>query len=299
MEQQVDNNTVNLSFNNDDPAAQSVILESDKSKLPKLTVPRGERFYIGLEELNEVNAKYFAAVSDMREGTEYAPAELKSKMESGIDLAYNEDIARLREKNRLESEVERERIETLNSILMPRSWRGWFFRKKRNQAQMLLDELVERQAATYLQRKSDELPPYPGAELQPFEVVLETLKERLPRMRKKRRAKVSELIEQLAYGYNSKLDELKRLAAELEEAKKTIAAMTERALRAEELLDEFLKESSPVPDEAEEHPEEQKESEAKETDEDPPKEKTESDSADEEDDDGLSYDGLDEAYDSE
>lgn len=298
---QTENNTVNSTFNNDDPAAQTVIVDGDKTKLPKLMIPRGERFYISLEELSEVNARYFNAVSDMREGTEHAQAELKSLMESGIELAYYEDIARIREKNRLEFEVEQERIEALNYILTPRTRRRWIFWKKPNDAKILLDELINRQAAAYLQHKADELPSYPGeedgVEQQPFEVVIATLKESLPRMRKKRRASIEELIEQLVYGYGSKVDELKRLAVELKEAKEAVAALEERALHAEELLEEFLQESTPAPAETTEKPEQQETEEA--TAETPPEEEpaeqeAESNPADDDEDDGLSYDGLEE-----
>lgn len=298
MKIQPENKSINLTFNDDDPAAQTVIVEGDKAKLPKLTVPPGESFYIGLEELSELNRMYFEAISDMREGTEYASAGLKSKMESGLELAYNDDIDRKREKNKLKFEVEKKRIEALNSILMPQTWRKWIFWKKRNHAQILLAELVSRQAAEYLQRKADDLPSYPGEgngeELQPFEVVLVKLKERLSHIRKKRRVIVLELIEQLAYGYGSKVDEFKRVAAELEAEKARASSMEERAMNAEELLQEFLEESTPAP-EVEEQPEAgSKEPEESAAETDQAEEEPDSNPADDEENDGLSYDGLDE-----
>lgn len=286
---------------------QAVIVEGDKAKLPKFVVPKKERLYLSYDEVTELNNKFYDLVGNLKEGGANAPAELRSVMESVIYESYLEEITQRRAKNRLECEIESERIESLNAILTPRTRRKWIFWKKRNEAKMLFDELVTRQAAAHLQNKADELPSYPGevddVELQPFEVVLATLKERLPRMRKKRRASVTELIEQLAYGYNSKVDEFKRLVAEFNEAKKTAADMEERALNAEELLEEFLKESTPAPEEEAEQPEEkQEEAEgpAENTPQEvPTEEEAESETADEEEAEGLSYDGLDEEYESE
>lgn len=286
-------------FSTDPPLEIYQTAATDKSKLPKLTIPRGERFYISLEELSDINQKFFQAVSDMQDGTERAPAELKSKMESGLELAYDDEIARTRERNRLACEVERERIETYNAILMPRTRRFLFFKRKRNQSQILLDELIARQAALYYRQKADELPEVDaegdGEEImQPFELAFETLKEELPRMRHKRRERIEDLLLNLAYGYNEKIEEKKEAEARAKKAE-------EDALAASETLEEFLKDSKPAPEEEEERQEEE-ESEANEDNDGQPTESAEEEeseaqeeeTADGEDNEGLSYDGLDE-----
>ncbi len=287
-------------FSTDPPLEIYQTAATDKSKLPKLTIPRGERFYISLEELSDINQKFFQAVSDMQDGTERAPAELKSKMESGLELAYDDEIARVRERNRLACEVERERIETYNAILMPRTRRFLFFKRKRNQSQILLDELIARQAALYYRQKADELPEMDDEEegeeiIQPFEIVFETLKEELPRMRRKRRARVEKLLYNLALGYNEKIEEKKEAEARAKKAEGDAQA-------ASEMLEEFLKDSQPAPEETEEKQvAEEEEQTSDETDGQAPESAEEEESepqdaetADEVDDEGLSYDGLDE-----
>lgn len=317
MENQTETNTVII--NNMEPE-QDVIIEGNKEELPKYTLPRGERLYLSKEQISDLNQSYFLMLSELKAGAAQAPPELRSVMESVVYLSYGEEIENLRLKNQREFEVERARQKRLNAALTPCTWRNWWwiFKVHRNSAQMLLDERVRREAAIELKRQADELPIVEGEEeeemqdreLLPFEVVIETLKENLPLMRRKRREWLYELIEKLYNLYESKIDECRRLAAELEEAKRAREEAEERAQTTAETLDEFLKESKPAPDEtatAEEKPAEEpktpenaEETEAEPAEEDeeaPETEETEEETdepADEEENDGFDYGGLDE-----
>lgn len=313
--EQLNNEVVNSGTTN------SVII-GKKEDLPKYTLPRGERLYITREQLTELNDNYNVLLSDLKESRETLPAELRSIMESVIGKAYLEDIEELRLDNRLSMDTERERKLALIGMLTPRTWRSWFFRRKRNQPQILLDELVRRQATQFLRDRADELPVIgdneaEGAEQNealPFEVIMDSLRCSLSHLRKKRREIAYDLTEELYEAFNSKKEECKRLFEELEENKKQLEKALERATAAEERLDEFLKESTPEPEEAVEEAEqkqEQKESSPKEEGgnsegkghteteqgEQSPEtteteEKNEGEPADEEEDEGLSYDGL-------
>jgi len=292
--------------------ANSVIV-GKKEDLPKYTLPRGERLYITREQLTELNDDYNELLNDLKESRETLPADLRSIMESVIGKAYLEDIEELRLDNRLSMDRERERKLALIGMLTPRTWRSWFFRKKRNQSQVLLDELVNRQAVLYWRDRADELPSVGDngeevdqKEVLPFEVTIDSLLCSLPHLSKKRREIVNGLTQQLYEAYNSKKEEVKRLAEELEENKKQLEQALGRAITAEERLDEFLKESTPEPAEEAQDADNEEESaepkgeaeeiseEGEPTEEVTEGEEQESEPADEEEEEGLSYDGLDE-----
>lgn len=296
---------------------QNVITVGNHADLPKIVLRRGERFNICLKELTALHDEYFLAISDTEEGTKGARPALKSKMDSALELAYDEDIEKLRRKNYLDCVLEESEQEALNRRLTPQTWRNWWwiFKLHKNQAQILQDERIRRKALIKLKEQADALPMLPEddegneEELLPFEVIIDNLLCALPRMRKKRREWLKELIEQLYDGYAKKADEGKRLADELEEARRLKAEAEERAERAENMLDEFLKESTPAPEETantEEKPAEEPKTpeEAEQTEAEPEEEdgealeteqtteEAESEPADEEEDDGLSYAGL-------
>lgn len=246
MENQTETQNNTVIFNVDAPE-QDVFIEGNKEKLPKYTLPRGERLHISLEQIGELNTQFFNRITELKAGGAYAPAELKSVMESVIYLSYNEELEKLRRANWLESSVEEAFLSELNARLIPQRWRR-FFRMRQNPAQTLLDERVRREERLYYRRKADELPTE-ERELLPFEIIIQSLKATLPRMRKKRREVINEIIDQLYDGYEGKADECKRLTAELEEALRAKEGAEERARNAEEMLEEFLKESTPAPDE--------------------------------------------------
>lgn len=227
---------------------QTVIREGKQEKLPEFKLPAGEKLYVSRAELTELNDKYFQAISDLNRGGKFAPAQLRSVMESVVCIAYGEEIEDIRRKNRLDKEIEYKRREALTETLLPWAKRKWF-RWKRNETQILLDELVGRQAAEYLRRMSDGLPVTETSEPLPFAVIIDNLYCVLPRIRKKRRKIVNELIDELCDEYNNKVSESKRLAEDLKEALRAKEGAEERARNAEEMLEEFLKESTPAPDE--------------------------------------------------
>lgn len=306
--EQLNNEIVNNVISN------SVVI-GKKEDLPKYTLPKGERLYLSRDQLSTLNDKYYQILSDLKEGRDILPAELRSIMESVIGKAYLEEIEDLRLDNRLPMDRERERKMSLIVRLTPRTRRSWFFRQKRNQSQILLDELVERQAAQYLQDRADELPVIDGSnEGLSFEVLIDILLQNLPRLRKKRRQTVNDVVQQLYDSYNRKKEETKRLAEALEEKERRLDQALERAQAAEECLDEFLKESTPESKEsgsdvetrkneqteAENEMSKEQERTGAEQDEQSSEtidtgEEEENDPADEEEEDSLSYDGLDEA----
>lgn len=306
--EQLNNEIVNNVISN------SVVI-GKKEDLPKYTLPKGERLYLSRDQLSTLNDKYYQILSDLKEGRDILPAELRSIMESVIGKAYLEEIEDLRLDNRLPMDRERERKMSLIVRLTPRTRRCWFFRQKRNQSQILLDELVERQAAQYLQDRADELPVIDGSnEGLSFEVLIDVLLQNLPRLRKKRRQTVNDVVQQLYDSYNRKKEETKRLAEALEEKERRLDQALERAQAAEECLDEFLKESTPESKEsgsdvetrkneqteAENEMSKEQERTGAEQDEQSSEtidtgEEEENDPADEEEEDSLSYDGLDEA----
>ena len=133
--------------------------------------------------------------------------------------------------NYLDGEVERKRQETLIRVLNPHSWRSIFtlFRLKRNQSAVLLDELISRQAYAYYRKKESELPvseEVPEAELDPYVVQLDTLRAYLPRMRKKRRLILEEIISGLATSFEGKDAKLQRYNSELQAEKEKVEELT-------------------------------------------------------------------------
>lgn len=224
-----------LNFNPLPPTNEAqTIIQQTKGKLPKLELDPGERLCISREQLETVNKEFYELISDMKQGTAQASAELHSYMDSVAYYAYVEEIAKLRRDNMLECNVEWETKEGLTAILTPRTWRGLFFRKKRNQAQVLLDELIGRQAWNYLKRKQDELPAYNKEQETvdtPYTLQLEALKNLLPRkMRKKKRAAYEEILAGLLASYESKTTEQKHTAEELKEVKKQLRQEQERII---------------------------------------------------------------------
>lgn len=200
--------------------------------LPKFTLGENEGFYISRDEITELNDSYNQILSDMQESP--ANEELRSYMESVIFASYVSEIEKKQMKNLLESEVEHARITGLNSVLTPKWRRSIFtlFRLKRNQAAILLDELINRQARSYYYKKESELPiseEETEAELDPYVVQIETLRAYLPRMRKKKRAILEEIIAGLAASYESKEVKLQRISAELQEEKEKVEELTAEA----------------------------------------------------------------------
>lgn len=317
METKTENNVINIGMNESEE--QPVIVEGNKVDLPKLELPYGEKLCISREELEELYGRYYTMISDLKEGGAFASPELKSYMESVFTKKFQDELEDLHRKNYLKYKTEELDQIALNNVLTPCTWRNWWwiFKEHRNRAQMLLDERVRREAIIELKKREEELPELPDddegeeEERLPFTVALAELEEVLPRMRRKRLGSVYALLEQLRYAYDDKAGECKRLASELEIAHNAAQEAEERARAAEETLEEFLKDSTPTPDETgnvEEKPAEEpkqpeeaertevepeaedgEQSETKET------EEVESEPADEEEDESLSYDGLDEA----
>ena len=204
-----------------------------RDKLPKFVLGKNEGFYISRKELTALNDSYHQILSDM-EDSDRLPEDMRSYMESVIFTSYISEINKLQRENCLDCEVERQRVENLNYVLMPARWRKWYwpFRLRRNQAAVLLDELINRQARSYYYKKESELPiseEASEAELDPYAVQLETLLAYLPRMRKKRRVVIEEIIAALATSYESKEAKLQRLNAELQAERAKVEELTAEA----------------------------------------------------------------------
>lgn len=318
----MENSPLNLNINPLPPTDEALsFVQQSKGKLPKLELDRGERLNIGIEELSALHKAFFDLLSDMKEGGLNASAELRSYMDSVSFYVYVNEIAKLRLQNKLEGDTEWARLETLTEILTPRTWRGWFFRKKRNEAKVLQDELIGRQSWQYLKRKQEELPncgEVQETEIAPYTLVIESLRELLPRrMRKNKRALWEAVIEGLTANYEAKSEEHKKCAEELGEVKAQFDRAQEKISELQELVEQLMSESEPVEDdqnseetsemtesplEDEEKSQETEESakESEEMRETASIEGVELDeSADEEEEDGLSYDGLEEDEESE
>lgn len=208
---------------------QKALLKRRES-LPKFTLGKYEGFNISREDITKINDSYRRILDDMEAGG-YIPEELRSYMESVIFVSYVNEIEKKQRENYLDCEVERERQERLNSALTPRRWRSLFtfFRLRRNQAEILLDELVSRQARSYYYKKESELPiseEDTETEFDPYEVQLEALREYLPRRSKKIRAEMEEIISGLAAIYESKQAKIQRLYDELQAEKAKTEELT-------------------------------------------------------------------------
>ncbi len=303
METRTENNGIDVVVGKSAPIE---VIEGNKDKLPKIVLPRGERLYIGLQELRSMHEQYYVALSEMREGTAFASAELKSKMESAISIAYDEEIQNTRLKNQLEAEVERQRQISFNTVLKPSTWRNWWwiFKVHRNEAQILLEELIGRQASEYLQNKQRELPDSNKEEITPYAILIAQLSALLPRMRKTKREELDGIINELSASYESKCAEAKQCAEELKTAKAKYEEEKARADELSEMVAEFIEESKEAKEDEEEtiedivaaENEEQKEEKADEVEglenEELSVIEEQSEPADEEEGDGLYYDEL-------
>ncbi len=232
-----------------------------RDKLPKFMLGRNEGFYISRDELTALNDSYNQMLSDMEESP--AKEELRSYMESVIFTSYVSEIKKLQRENCLECEVERTRLEMLNSVLTPRRWRNWYwlFKLNRNQAQILLEELVSRQARSYYYNKESELPivdEESEVELDPYEVQLETIRACLPKMRKKKRAIFEAMLAGLATSFESKEAKLRRMIAELQAEKAKVEELTAEAgneavkqLKEEEVVKDSIEDEEPIEEDEE------------------------------------------------
>ncbi len=204
-----------------------------RDKLPKFILGRHENFNIGRREITELNDSYHQMLQDMEAGGVIFE-ELRSYMESVIFVSYVSEIEKRQRENYLDCEVERERVEMLNSILTPRRWRNIFtlFRRKRNQAAILLDELVSRQAREYCYKKESELPISEEeyeSEADPYTLQLEELRSFLPRMRKKRREVIEAIISNLSTVFDSNMSKLRQLSAELQSERNKVEELVAEA----------------------------------------------------------------------
>lgn len=285
---------------------QISIIKNDKDKLPKLELKDGEALCISREEISEIHDSYLSLLSDMKEGESVTPAEMRSYMESVVFCSYKSEIARRQNKNYLEYYTEEQRTSTLREILTPSTWRNWWwiFKVHRNEAQILLEELIGRQARAYLQNKQRELPDSNKEEITPYAILIAQLSAMLPRMRKTKREELDGIINELSASYESKCAEAKQCAEELKTAKAKYEEEKARADELSEMVAEFIEESKEAEEDEEEtiedivaaENEEQKEEKADEAEEPENEELREieeqSEPADEEEDDGLYYDEL-------
>lgn len=291
---------------------QISIIKNGKDKLPKLELKDGEALCLSREEISEIHDSYFSILSDMKEGESITPEEMRSYMESVVFNSYKSEIARLRNKNFLEYYNEEERIRTLRNILTPATWWNWWwiFKVHLNEARVLLDELTIRQAGEYLRKKQIELPDSHKEEITPYAVLIAQIKVGLPKMRKKRREVLDDIISELAASYESKCAEAKQCAAELSEIKAKYEEEKARADELAEMITEFMEESQEVKEGEEEteedvvapKPDGKEEEETSEVEETTTEEPSETESAeqgeettepaDEEEGDGLYYDEL-------
>ncbi len=285
---------------------QISIVKNDKDKLPKLELKDGEALCLSREEISEIHDSYFSILSDMKEGESITPEEMRSYMESVVFSSYKSEIARRQNKNYLEYYTEERRIRTLREILTPSTWRNWWwiFKVHRNEAQILLEELIGRQASEYLQNKQRELPDSNKEEITPYAILIAQLSAMLPRMRKTKREELDGIINELSASYESKCAEAKQCAEELKTAKAKYEEEKARADELSEMVAEFIEESKEAKEDEEEtiedivaaENEEQKEENADEAEglenEELSVIEEQSEPADEEEGDGLYYDEL-------
>lgn len=285
---------------------QISIVKNDKDKLPKLELKDGEALCLSREEISEIHDSYFSILSDMKEGESITPEEMRSYMESVVFSSYKSEIARRQNKNYLEYYTEERRIRTLREILTPSTWRNWWwiFKVHRNEAQILLEELIGRQASEYLQNKQRELPDSNKEEITPYAILIAQLSAMLPRMRKTKREELDGIINELSASYESKCAEAKQCAEELKTAKAKYEEEKARADELSEMVAEFIEESKEAKEDEEEtiedivaaENEEQKEENADEAEglenEELSVIEEQSEPADEEEDDCLYYDEL-------
>lgn len=285
---------------------QISIVKNDKDKLPKLELKDGEALCLSREEISEIHDSYFSILLDMKEGESITPEEMRSYMESVVFSSYKSEIARRQNKNYLEYYTEERRIRTLREILTPSTWRNWWwiFKVHRNEAQILLEELIGRQASEYLQNKQRELPDSNKEEITPYAILIAQLSAMLPRMRKTKREELDGIINELSASYESKCAEAKQCAEELKTAKAKYEEEKARADELSEMVAEFIEESKEAKEDEEEtiedivaaENEEQKEENADEAEglenEELREIEEQSEPADEEEGDGLYYDEL-------
>ncbi len=285
---------------------QISIIKNGKDSLPKLELKDGEALCLSREEISEIHDSYFSILSDMKEGESIMPEEMRSYMESVVFSSYKSEIARRQNKNYLEYYTEERRIRTLREILTPSTWRNWWwiFKVHRNEAQILLEELIGRQASEYLRKKQRELPDSNKEEITPYAILIAQLSAMLPRMRKTKREELDGIINELSASYESKCAEAKQCAEELKTAKAKYEEEKARADELSEMVAEFIEESKEAKEDEEEtiedivaaENEEQKEENADEAEglenEELSVIEEQSEPADEEEDDGLYYDEL-------
>ncbi len=208
--------------------AEQTAMQKRRDKLPKFTLGRHERLYIPREEIEKLNDVYHQMLDDMKESP--AKEDLRSYMESLIFASYVRDVEKKQREHYLESEAERERLDGLNGTVTPLRWRKWYFPFKlnKNQAQILLEELIGRQAHLYYRQKESELPIIESeeAEADPYAVQIETLRAYLPRMRKKKRAIIEEIIAGLAASFDNKVANLQHLNDELQAERSKVEELT-------------------------------------------------------------------------
>lgn len=210
---------INIQTITSDDAAQSVV-RPRKKDLPKFKLGKGDDFYITLPQLSALNERYYKLLSDMQDAESVInPPELRSFMESVVYESYIAEISRMQRNNKLDGDIERERVESLNMLLSPHRWRSWYclWRKKRNTSAVLLDELVMRQTQIFYAEKERNLPEIEAHNL-PYTEILERLKELIPRrMKNSKRAAWDELIEQLTLNFEIRANEIRRLQDEQNE----------------------------------------------------------------------------------
>ena len=285
---------------------QISIIKNGKDSLPKLELKDGEALCLSREEISEIHDSYFSILSDMKEGESIMPEEMRSYMESVVFSSYKSEIARRQNKNYLEYYTEERRIRTLREILTPSTWRNWWwiFKVHRNEAHILLEELIGRQASEFLRKKKRELPDSNKEEITPYAILIAQLSAMLPRMRKTKREELDGIINELSASYESKCAEAKQCAEELKTAKAKYEEEKARADELAEMITEFMEESQEVKEGEEEteedvvaaENEEQKEENADEAEglenEELSVIEEQSEPADEEEGDGLYYDEL-------
>ncbi len=227
---------------------QISIIKNGKDSLPKLELKDGEALCLSREEISEIHDSYFSILSDMKEGESIMPEEMRSYMESVVFSSYKSEIARRQNKNYLEYYTEERRIRTLREILTPSTWRNWWwiFKVHRNEAQILLEELIGRQASEYLRKKQRELPDSNKEEITPYAILIAQLSAMLPRMRKTKREELDGIINELSASYESKCAEAKQCAEELKTAKAKYEEEKARADELAEMITEFMEESQEV-----------------------------------------------------
>lgn len=105
------------------------------------------------EKLRELNEQFFELYGRLYENDEFLTKEQSASMAKKLLAQYEREYSALCLREEIEQAREVYELRLKRARLIPRTWRGWFFRRKYNRAAFVCEQVVSMEVQEYFKKR--------------------------------------------------------------------------------------------------------------------------------------------------